>query len=114
VSPKPLDGLRVVDLTHVLAGPYCTYQLGLLGADVVKVESLKGDMVRGWGGTEEQLDKKLGSGFVPQNAGKKSVSIDIRRRKAQRSFSSSVRMLTFLLRITGQVHSGNTGSTMNR
>ena len=77
MSPKPLDGLRVVDLTHVLAGPYCTYQLGLLGADVVKVESLKGDMVRGWGGTEEQLDKKLGSGFVPQNAGKKSVSIDI-------------------------------------
>ena len=81
MSPKPLDGLRVVDLTHVLAGPYCTYQLGLLGADVVKVESLKGDMVRGWGGTEEQLDKKLGSGFVPQNAGKKSVSIDITKKE---------------------------------
>lgn len=74
---KPLQGLRVVDLTHVLAGPYCTYQLGLLGADVVKVESLEGDMVRRWGDTEDQIEKKLGSGFAPQNAGKRSISLDL-------------------------------------
>ena len=74
---KPLAGLRVVDLTHVLAGPFCTYQLGLLGAEVIKVESLKGDMVRNWGGTETQLASQLGSGFVSQNAGKRSLSIDI-------------------------------------
>jgi len=76
---KPLDGLKVVDLTHVLAGPYCTYQLGLLGADVVKVESPQGDMVRGWGGTQAQLAARQGSGFVPQNAGKRSAVIDIRQ-----------------------------------
>ena len=76
MTDKPLDGFRVVDLTHVLAGPYCTYQLGLLGADVVKVESLQGDMVRGWGGTDEQVQKKLGSGFVAQNAGKRSIAVD--------------------------------------
>ena len=74
---RPLDGYRVLDLTHVLAGPYCTYQLGLLGAEVTKVESLTGDMVRGWGGTEAQLAEKLGTGFAAQNAGKRSISIDI-------------------------------------
>ena len=79
MTARPLDGIVVVDLTHVLAGPYCTYQLGLLGADVIKVESLEGDMVRGYGGTEAQLERKLGSGFVAQNAGKRSLSIDITR-----------------------------------
>ena len=74
---KPLEGLTVLDMTHVLAGPYCTYQLGLLGADVTKVESPKGDMTRIWGGTDEQIDQKLGAGFVSQNAGKKSLVLDI-------------------------------------
>jgi len=74
---KPLDGYKVLDLTHVLAGPYCTYQLGLLGAEITKVESTRGDMVRMWGGSQEQLEKKIGSGFAAQNAGKKSLAIDI-------------------------------------
>ena len=73
----PLDGVTVLDLTHVLAGPYCTYQLALLGADVVKVESLRGDMVRGWGGTEEQVGLGLGTGFVAQNAAKRSLAVDL-------------------------------------
>lgn len=78
MAPKPLDGMKIVDMTHVLAGPYCTYQLGLLGADVIKVESLRGDMVRAWGGSQEQLDLQLGSGFAAQNAGKRSLAIDIK------------------------------------
>lgn len=76
---RPLDGYKVLDLTHVLAGPYCTYQLGMLGASVIKVESPRGDMVRGWGGTDEQLAMKIGTGFAAQNAGKKSISVDIRK-----------------------------------
>ncbi|MEE2778038.1 MAG: CoA transferase [Acidobacteriota bacterium] len=74
---KPLDGYRVVDLTHVLAGPYCTYQLGLLGAEVIKVESLRGDMVRHWGGSDEQLAHRLGTGFAAQNAGKRSLAVNL-------------------------------------
>jgi crotonobetainyl-CoA:carnitine CoA-transferase CaiB-like acyl-CoA transferase len=74
---KPLDGIRVIDMTHVLAGPYCTYQLGLLGAEIVKVESPQGDMTRGWGGSPQQIELGLGTGFAAQNAGKKSIVVDI-------------------------------------
>ena len=75
---KPLSHKKVIDLTHVLAGPYCTYQLGLLGAEVIKVESPRGDMTRPWGGEEEQINLGLGTGFVAQNAGKRSIVIDIK------------------------------------
>lgn len=87
---KPLEGIRVVDLTHVLAGPYCTYQLHLLGAEVTKVESPLGDMVRIWGGSEEQIRQKLGTGFVPQNAGKRSLCIDLNKPEAQQVVRSLV------------------------
>ena len=76
---KPLDGLRVIDMTHVLAGPYCTYQLGLLGAEVIKIESPRGDLTRPWGGTAAQIKEGLGTGFAAQNAGKRSVSVDIKQ-----------------------------------
>tara|TARA_Y100001001_G_scaffold98950_1_gene96745 strand:- start:108 stop:491 length:384 start_codon:yes stop_codon:yes gene_type:complete len=77
MTSRPLDGIRIVDLTHVLAGPYCSYQLGLLGADVIKVEPLSGDLVRPWRGTREQVMSGMGTGFMAQNAGKRSLSVDI-------------------------------------
>ena len=91
VQRKPLDGIRVIDMTHVLAGPYCTYQLGLLGAEIVKVESPQGDMTRGWGGSPQQIELGLGAGFAAQNAGKKSIVVDISKPAGSNVVQSLVR-----------------------
>jgi len=61
MSERPLSGLRVVDLTHVLAGPYCTYLLGLLGAEVIKVEATDGEWARRAGPVGPLRDAGLGA-----------------------------------------------------
>src|SRR5512141_2286196 len=73
--PLALDGIRIIDLTEALAGPYCTMILGDLGADVIKIERPGvGDQARKWGppfvGTESAY-------FLSVNRNKRSASIDI-------------------------------------
>jgi crotonobetainyl-CoA:carnitine CoA-transferase CaiB-like acyl-CoA transferase len=76
---RPLSGVRVLDLTNVLAGPYCSYQLMLLGAEVVKVELPgHGDLARHLGPEPELNDAGIGASFLAQNAGKKSVELDLK------------------------------------
>jgi crotonobetainyl-CoA:carnitine CoA-transferase CaiB-like acyl-CoA transferase len=72
-----LDGIRVVDFTHVHAGPLCTYQLGLMGAEVVKVESpVGGDQMRGMGAAGGA--PSMSPGFVGQSANKRCVALDLK------------------------------------
>lgn len=75
----PFEGLLVIDFTHVLAGPACAYYLGLLGADVVKVESLtKGDAIRHRGGTDAQAASLgMSTSYLTQGAGKRSIALDL-------------------------------------
>ena len=76
---SPLDGVRVVDLTHVLAGPYCTQLLAMLGAEVIKVEPrVTGDLTRMGGALPELNDELLGLGFCTQNTDKASVTVDLK------------------------------------
>ena len=71
----PLDGLRVIDLTRVVAGPYCTMMLGDMGAEVLKIEEPKhGDDSRGWAPFVEGT----GSFFLALNRSKKSVALDLK------------------------------------
>ena len=71
----PLSGVRVLDLTRVVSGPFCTALLGDLGADIVKVEAPEGDSVRGQGAIKDGL-----SGYFAQfNRNKRSVRLDLRK-----------------------------------
>ncbi|RMD95631.1 MAG: CoA transferase, partial [Alphaproteobacteria bacterium] len=75
----PLAGVRVLDLTNVLAGPYCCYQLALMGAEVIKVERPgSGDLARQLGADPERNARLMGISFLAQNAGKKSLTLDLK------------------------------------
>ena len=75
----PLSGVRVLDLSNVLAGPFCGYHLARLGAEVIKVENPKGgDLARRLGADPEMAKKLMGLSFVAVNAGKQSVAIDFK------------------------------------
>jgi crotonobetainyl-CoA:carnitine CoA-transferase CaiB-like acyl-CoA transferase len=84
VSKLPLDGLRVLDLSRVLAGPYCTMVLSDLGAEVVKIERPGiGDETRTWGPPFVEGESAY---FLSVNRGKRSVVLDLRGERSRAAF----------------------------
>src|SRR5215813_4680487 len=75
---RPFEGIRVIDVTHVLAGPFATYQLAVLGADVIKVEHPdEPDQSRG-SGTDKALNRRnMGTSFLTQASNKRAITLDL-------------------------------------
>jgi formyl-CoA transferase len=79
IGTQSLGGVTVLDLTNVLAGPFCCHQLAHLGADVIKVEAPgRGDLARQLGADMDLNDKLMGVSFIAQNAGKRSITLNLK------------------------------------
>jgi CoA:oxalate CoA-transferase len=87
-----LEGLRVLDLTNVLAGPFCGYQLALQGAEVIKVEVPdSGDLARQLGADQELNKRLMGASFLAQNGGKKSITLNLKNKAGREVFLKLVK-----------------------
>ena len=84
---KPLEGIRVLDLTNVLAGPFCCHHLAHMGAEVIKVEAAgRGDLASQLGADPELNKAGMGVSFLAQNAGKKSVTVNLKNTRGREIF----------------------------
>jgi CoA:oxalate CoA-transferase len=87
-----LSGVRVLDLTNVLSGPFCTLHLALLGADVVKIENPKaGDLARVLGNVPKFNKMLMGTSFLAQNANKRSLTLNLKAPEGKEIFRKLVK-----------------------
>ena len=91
---QPLSGIRVLDLSRVLAGPYCTMVLGDLGADVIKVESPEGDETRGWGPPFASGESAY---YLCVNRNKRSIVVDFKTEEGRRLLYEAVKQSDVLV-----------------
>ena len=91
--PLPLEGIRVLDATHIVAGPFCSLVLADMGAEVIKIERPRtGDVARGrYPFVSDAAGARTSSRFLGVNRNKKSVSIDLRNPRCKQAFEELVR-----------------------
>lgn len=91
---QPLSGIKVIDVSRVVAGPFCTFQLGLQGADIIKIEEPgKGDPVR-WspaGSDRHYRTRGMATNYMPQNSNKRSITLDLRKEEGKAIFRTMVK-----------------------
>lgn len=84
---KILENIRVLDLTNVLAGPFATLQLALMGAEVIKIENPQGgDLARKLGNVPEYSKMGMGTSFLAQNSNKKSMTLNLKSEEGKEIF----------------------------
>jgi crotonobetainyl-CoA:carnitine CoA-transferase CaiB-like acyl-CoA transferase len=83
MSARPFSGVRILDFTQVLAGPYASYQLALLGADVIKIERRGGEDMRRTPLSREWADRNMAPPFLAVNGNKKSLTLDLQKPAAR-------------------------------
>ena len=84
---KLLEKIRVLDLTNVLSGPFCTMHLALLGAEVIKIENPDGgDLARKLGNVNALNKQLMGTSFLAQNANKKSLTLNLKLAEGKEIF----------------------------
>ncbi|MFL5280511.1 MAG: CaiB/BaiF CoA transferase family protein, partial [Rhodopila sp.] len=76
---RPFEGIRIIDITHVLAGPFAAYQLALMGADVIKVEDPNDPDQSRDSGTDNDLNHAgMGTGFLTQGSNKRAITLNLK------------------------------------
>ena len=85
MTQAPLKGIRILDLTNVLAGPFCCHQLAHMGADVIKIETPgTGDLARQLGADPARNANLMGISFLAQNPGKRSITLNLKSASGKR------------------------------
>jgi len=92
MTQAPLKGFRILDLTNVLAGPFCCHQLAHMGAQVIKVETPgTGDLARQLGADPDRNADLMGVSFLAQNPGKRSITLNLKSASGKRILKELVR-----------------------
>ena len=98
MATDPLAGITVLDLTNVLAGPFACHQLAHLGADVIKVETVgRGDLARNLGADPALSAQGMGISFLAQNAGKRSLTLNLKDPRGKEALRRLVRRADVLV-----------------
>ena len=97
--PRPLDGLRVLDATHIVAGPFCAMILADMGAEVIKIERTRvGERARlNEPFVESEDGRKASARFLAINRNKKSVTLDLRDPRGKEIFENMIKESDVLL-----------------
>jgi crotonobetainyl-CoA:carnitine CoA-transferase CaiB-like acyl-CoA transferase len=89
---RPFEGVKILDCTHVLAGPFAAYQLAVLGADVIKVEDPNEPDQSRESGADMALNKKrMGTGFITQGSNKRSIALNLKTKEGQQALKRLVK-----------------------
>ncbi len=95
---KLLENVRVLDMTNVLSGPFCTLHLALLGAEVIKIEVPgSGDLARKLGNVPDLNKKLMGTSFLAQNSNKKSLTLNLKAEEGKEIFRKLLKTADILV-----------------